>query len=175
MQCSKNVHEALAFGCREGNISLVARCRSDTLVEHKRKFGSFEFHRHFWTCNDLANGAGQRLFRPHHHIGRPASQLALWDPQWLIHFFCWTTKLKVQLGLLPRSLKTQLFNIHLSLNNFTRIQAKGSATTHRVWRIISDVLKHNNQRCTNYKSWRVTLVVNKNFQGDCNSSLTTGW
>ena len=25
MQCSKNVHEAHAFGCKEGNISLVTR------------------------------------------------------------------------------------------------------------------------------------------------------
>ena len=66
MQCSrKTCTKLLRLYAKKETSHWLDVCSSVTLAEHKR--------------GDLATGAGQKLFRPHHFIGRLTSQLVLRD------------------------------------------------------------------------------------------------
>ena len=111
-----------------------------TLVEHKRKFGPFELKWHLNVRRFSQWYATKGRFRPHHHIGRPAGQLILRNPLWLIHFNCWTTELKVQPRLLPRSfepnvetLQSKMHRVQKLTSNSGRQQETFRETTIHLW------------------------------------------
>ena len=141
------MHEAPAFGCKEGNISLVTRLQKRhagrTQANSNDTLNVKRFGQRCWTKRSFSSAPSHwPAHQPAHTLRSTVADSLLLNNN--TQGATWALAKKLE--------NTTVQHIRLLLNNFTRIQAKGSATTRRVWRLISDALKHYNQRCIEYKS-----------------------